>query len=230
MCYRQQDRFGFQDRRDNVRGVYRCAPLAMALVLLLSPYTPAVAAHWAESWEAIESAVAGLSGIQADFVQTKELSFLTAPLESRGKLYFSRPDALRWEYLQPMPSVLIMLGQSIHRYQRVEGEWQPDQSARLAGMQVVMQEIGRWLQGDFRSNPDFNATLGPGPEITLMPKDETLQALISKIRLTLAQDAGVIDAVIIEEGTTGRTTIRFEKAQINPVFDERLFSDPERHQ
>jgi hypothetical protein len=63
-----------------------------------------------------------------------------------------------------------------------------------------------------------------------MPKDETLQALISKIRLTLAQDAGVIDAVIIEEGTTGRTTIRFEKAQINPMFDERLFSDPERHQ
>ena len=201
----------------------------MGFVLLLWSYRPATAGHWAESWEAIESAVAGLSGIQAEFVQTKELSFLAAPLESRGNLYFSRPDALRWEYIQPVPSVLIMQGQNIDRYQRIEGVWQPDQSARLAGMQVVMQEIGRWLQGDFRANPDFNATLGPGPEITLVPKDEALQALITKIRLILARQAGVIDAVVIEEGAAGRTTIRFENVRINPMLDKRLFSDPERH-
>jgi len=208
--------------------VLRPVLIHVVTMLLLSGFPrPASAGHWADSWASIEAAVAGIETIQANFVQTKELSFLVAPLTSQGRFYFQQPDALRWEYLRPVPSVLTMQGQTVRRHQWADGKWQPDQGARLAGMQVVMKEIGRWLQGDFRSNPDFHATLGPGPEITLEPTNETLQRMLSKIKLNLSDQPGVIDAVIIAEDDAGRTTIRFDNATLNETLNPLLFSDPE---
>lgn len=200
--------------------------LVSLLLVMTGSFTMPADAHWADSWETIEAAVSTLNGIQADFNQNKELNFLAAPLVSTGRLSFRKPDALRWQYLQPIPSVLLMQGQDVQRFQWVEGRWEPDQSARLAGMQVVMQEIGRWLQGDFRSNPDFEATLGPGPEIVLVPTNETLKTMLSEIRLTLARAPGIIDAVTIQEGEAGRTVIRFTNPKVNPEFTADLFRHP----
>ena len=211
--------------------ILRSTPVHVVIVMLLLCFPgSASAGHWTDSWASIEVAVAGIETIQADFVQTKELSFLVASLRSEGRFYFRQPDALRWEYLRPVRSVLTMQGQTVRRHQWSEGKWQPDQGAQLAGMQVVMKEIGRWLQGDFRSNPDFHATLGPGPEITLEPANEVLQRMLSKIRLSLSDQPGVINTVTIEEGDAGRTTIGFDKVTLNAALNARLFSDPESPQ
>lgn len=49
----------------------------------------------------IENRLFSLQSLQADFEQAYYPAYASTPLRERGRLYFQKPDRMRWEYLEP---------------------------------------------------------------------------------------------------------------------------------
>jgi len=182
---------------------------------------------WGQSWEEIRSGAGEIQSVQTDFIQEKHMKILAAPLISRGKLWFRMPDALRWEYTDPIHSALILYKGRSRRYIQNNTGWVQEDTAGLQAMQVVLGEITNWLNGDFDSNPDFTATLAPERKIILTPKSQGLGRIIEKIVLHLSETPGIIEAVTIHEGPASHTRLTFQRPILNQPIDNAVFQEVE---
>jgi outer membrane lipoprotein-sorting protein len=180
---------------------------------------------WADSWENIRSATNRVDSISADFVQEKHLPILAKPLISEGHLFYRRPDALRWEYISPVKSILLMHDGDVRRFVESDRGLVEDASVRLQAMQFVMPEISGWLGGQFQNNPMFDASLEGVNKILLIPKDPGMARFIQRIELLMSDRPGVIDEVLIFESDDAFTRMVFNHTQVNPALDDRLFQE-----
>lgn len=155
------------------------------------------------------------------------MKILAKPLISRGKFRFRMPGALRWEYTEPIRSVLLLYNGRSQRYIQDETGWVKEETAGLQAMQVVLGEITHWLNGDFEANPDFTATLSPERKIILTPKSEGLGRIIEKIVLDLSAPPGIIEAVSIHEGPESFTRLTFQTPILNGPIDDAVFQKVE---
>lgn len=58
--------------------------------------------------EKVNKASAAMKTLECDFVQTKHLKILNENMVSKGKMYYSQPDKLRWEYTSPYTYTFIL--------------------------------------------------------------------------------------------------------------------------
>jgi outer membrane lipoprotein-sorting protein len=188
----------------------------------------AVMLGWADKWEDIERESAKIQSVAAHFSQEKHMQILTKPLVSKGRFYFQSPDLVRWEYMSPVRSVLLMRKGDIKRYTMGSRGFVEDSGGSLESMQIVLQEISRWSRGQFTGNDHFSATMkgGKKPRITLTPKEKGLSTMISRIVITLSPDKpGVIKSVKIVESEGNFTLFQFTDVQINGKISETLFRE-----
>ncbi|EIM63489.1 outer membrane lipoprotein carrier protein LolA [Desulfobacter postgatei] len=176
----------------------------------------------------IQEAAGTIRSISADFIQEKHMKILVKPLVSKGSIRFQSPDALRFEYREPIKNVLIMQGKSVSRYIQKENTFIRDNASAMGAMTVVMDEISQWLKGDFNTKV-FDATIEEAPEpgrIILVPKEKAISSFIQEIVLVLSEQPGVFKEVIIRENQDSYTRLRFEKATLNEDINPDVFAAP----
>ena len=189
-------------------------------VFLLTVY---MCIGWADSWEELKSAAGTVTSVKAEFVQEKHMKILARPLVSEGVLLFQGPDSLRWEYTQPIQSILLLHNGKTRRFVQKGGNLIEDASASLQSMQVVVQEITQWLNGRFDDNPAFAARLEPGRKIVMTPREESFARLIQRIEVLLSDRPAVIKSVMIFESVDSFTKLEFIDVILNQKLDDDLF-------
>jgi outer membrane lipoprotein-sorting protein len=192
-------------------GWFTC--LLACLILLLSH----ISADSAEMRERLRS-------VQADFTQETHLKILARPLVSHGTLAFQAPQSLRWEYHDPLHSIMFMHDGKMEKIIERDGHFQQDNGAGVGSMQVILPEISNWLDGRFTENPIFTTTRVDERTIMLTPKDQGLQKVISAIELHLGEQDGVMDSVTIFEGPDASTRLNFKNIILNREIPESTFS------
>jgi len=183
---------------------------------------------WADTWEDIKKGAGNISSVQADFIQEKHMKILSKPLISKGTFCYQAPESLRWVYLSPIQSILLMHKGKTKRFIKTDENYVEDSGANLQAMQIVLQEITQWLNGRFDSNPEFEASLESGhdgPKIVLMPRKKAFASIIQKIELILADQPGVIDTVMIYENQDSYTKLVFQNSLLNKIIDESRFKE-----
>lgn len=190
-----------------------CLALASALLCL----------GWADSWEGLRGAAVTVTSVQAAFVQEKHLPILARPLVSRGVFSYRKPGSLRWEYREPLQSVLLMHEGRTRRFVAGPSGWSEESGRGLEAMQVVMEEISGWLAGRFTDNPLFEARVLPGRRVVLVPREEGMQRLIQRIELVLDDRPGVLRSVTISESDSAFTRMSFSNVVLNAPVDEAVF-------
>ena len=191
-------------------------------VFLLTVY---ICIGWADSWEELSSAAGTVTSVKAEFVQEKHMKILARPLVSEGILLFQGPDSLRWQYTQPIQSILLLHNGKTRRFVQKDGNLIEDASASLQSMQVVVQEITQWLNGRFDDNPAFAARLEPGRKIVMTPREESFARLIQRIEIILSDRPAVITSVMIFENADSYTKLNFKDVILNQKLDDRLFRE-----
>ena len=180
-------------------------------------------AGWADTMEEIGDQAAGIRAVKARFVQEKHLEMLDNPLISKGELYFRAPDSLRWEYTDPVKTILLMNRDRIRQYAMGEDGMQARQGRDLEAMRVFLEQVGQWLRGGFDKNTAFAAELKKGQRVVLTPVDKNISAVIEKIELRLTDTPGVIESAFIYEDETSYTRIVFHDTRINPKIADSVF-------
>ena len=204
---------GFGQQEFTMRAVL----LALVLVLL----APVFAAQAAPAPPKI-----ALQSVQANFFQEKHLKILAQPVTARGVFAFQAPRSLRWEYLYPVHTLLLVHNSDIQKLVEQDGELVADRGMSLDSMRLVLEEITNWLAGRFTDNPSFAASFPKPGTIVLTPKDQGLATVISRIDLHLAKGGPLLESVVIHEGPDAFTRLTFSDAELNRKLDASLFTKP----
>lgn len=169
--------------------------------------------------EGLMEGFAASHGVRAKFVEEKHLSLLVEPLQSEGAIYFMPPHRLAREIVRPVPSALIVNGNSLAT--RTPGEIN---HVDLAASDVARHFVESFIvlfSGDLdelqrRYEVVFEAT-GRRWRMELVPRQSVVRHLIAQIRL-LGEGLALREMEIIE--TQGdRTTTRFAAIDSDHRFD-----------
>ncbi len=181
----------------------------------------------AQDLNSLKEASRNIKSVKAEFSQKRSLPILTKPLVSEGKLFYSVPDSLRWEYISPMRSVMLRKGNKIQIYNFSDGVWKPEMAQAVESRRMVLTEISHWFQGRFDESKAFKQSYSPGPpERVILVSKEGIEKFISRIEIVLSTKPGVIDRVEIEEPGGSRTSIVFKNVEINSSIPPDIFEKP----
>lgn len=181
---------------------------------------------WADTLNDLRNSAARVTSVQGEFTQYRHMEILSKPLVSGGVIFFQTPDSLRWEYRYPIVSILLTHNGATKRFVQRDGKLVEDASASLPFMQMVVQQITEWMKGRFDENPAFAVISEPGRKIALVPKKQSLAALIQRIEIVLSKRLGIIKSVTISEGKDSFTRLEFHHVVLNQPIKESLFQQP----
>lgn len=196
--------------------------MVLLILLMLLP-----ASVRADNFERLRRDSSRISTMSADFVQKKFMKILSKPLVSEGKFYYTAPDSIRWEYRQPIKSVVISDKGNTKRFIASGGKMVEDKTGGAQAMKIVLDEVAGWMSGKFTSNPSFTATLkeGSNTQITLTPVGKSMTGMIEKIEITVTRKDASVKSVRIVENATAETRIDFQHVVINQEIQPSVFQD-----
>jgi len=178
-----------------------------------------------EATEAVPSPVR-VTSVQADFTQEKQLPILARPIFSRGRFVFQAPDSLRWEYFSPVRTVLLMSDGHIRKFVKHGEKFEEEQGMGVDSMQIVLQEITGWLDGEITDTPTFRVQEKNDDLVILTPKHEALAKIISSIELKLLGHSGLMESVTLNEGEKSLTRMVFSNGKLNEKIPAIIFTNP----
>jgi hypothetical protein len=143
----------------------------------------------------LEARVARLrakGAIEREFVETKQLALLTAPLESRGHMAFAPPDRLDWEIVAPEPSVLRVEGGQVELSKPGAKPRRLDLNAQ-PGARGLVDAVRLLLAGDLPAlRRGYDLELVEEREawrLSLTPRAEAQRRVVARIELAGRGDA-----------------------------------------
>ncbi len=171
----------------------------------------------------IENQAAAIKSLTANFTQIRNLSLFSTPITFSGRLAVERPDRLRWEFLQPLPSVLIFNKKTGQRCSPgsdpVKFNLHNDPIMRM-----VAEQLWTWLKGDYGAlEKDYSIEYLGNSTLRLSPKIESTANVISAITITFEKINRQVKKVIINEPEGDKTVITFSEYRLNDTLSPSLF-------
>lgn len=172
------------------------------------------------------AASSSLASMQCDFVQTKKMRLLKNDMQSRGKMFYIKPNKLRWQYNTPYRYIFILNGNEVHI--------KSDNNAQTVDIQrnkmfrqlsnVILQSI---TGGHLSNSTDFTVEILKDNGVylaKLTPKKKELQKLYTSIEVTFSNDLTMVKSVRMVEKTGDITTVELQNVKVNTQISETLFT------
>lgn len=176
----------------------------------------------------INQTSASIETMAADFTQTKNLSLLNDKMVSEGKIYYKRPDKLRWEYTSPYDYLFIFNGTKVYVGNKSRKDVIDTSSNKI--FKEVARIMMSTVTGTALSNTtDFTITVDDSGnlwKVTLVPKKKELRNMFSKVVLSFNKANYQVSEIDIFEKNNDRTNIKFRNLKVNKQVDASLFNIP----
>ncbi len=167
------------------------------------------------------------STLKARFLQERRLALFDDVLKMEGYFYYQKPGRIRWEFIDPYASIMLLLEDGrTERFEIVGGR---AVKARTDNRQVsgeVLTQISLWLKGDFEhAMRDFDVEMHRGAKVRLIlrPRSESLAALLSKIEFEIDSRSYLVQAISLWEGENDVTVIHFLDLAVDAPLPDDLF-------
>lgn len=184
----------------------------------------AAAAAVSSFLQRIEAAAAETDSFSCDFIQEKHLAMFEKPVMFNGTLAIVRPDKLRWEFKEPLPSALILNGE---KGLRCDGE-APPQTFTLGTdpiMKVVAEQLWSWLGGNYtRLEETYAMEITEETTLKLTPKEKMIADFIADIAISFDRTTLRPTTVEIKEASGDTTMLRFSGYRLNIRPEKDFFS------
>jgi len=172
--------------------------------------------------------VTGLLSLQADFTMTTESPLLKDALVSTGRIYLTKPDAVRWEFDSPERMRFVIAQGEYTGYfpeqkraeKRNVERWR-EQLFRFLGLGQASAELSKFYE--ITLSAEANQT--PGRIcLELDPKKQRVKKRMDAVRFWI--DASTYMPVRIEylSKKGGRRVISFREMEVNPQLAADLYS------
>jgi outer membrane lipoprotein-sorting protein len=200
-----------------------CLGLSFVMFFLLQRTSFAAEEQLSEFFQEIQNASAKVQSFSCKFVQEKRMALFSEPVIFHGKLTVIRPDRLRWEFTDPVPSALIFNGKSGMRCNDKAPPSQFDlQSDPI--MRTVAEQLWLWLGGDYSKLQEKYEMSTKETALIITPKDKKAAEYIGSITITFNRESKQPDSVVITESGGDRTEMIFNSYVLNGPIAEDNFN------
>ncbi len=189
----------------------------------LAPAFSFAAQETDDFFQEIQAASAKVQSFSSEFIQERRLALFTEPVIFHGKLTVVRPDRLRWEFTDPVPSALIFNGKVGMRC----NDKAPPALFDLGSdpiMRTVAEQLWLWLGGDYSRLTDKYTMVSEGTSLIITPKEQATAEHIGAITITFTKTDMQPEKVMIVEPGGDSTTISFHSYALNGNVPEKLFA------
>ncbi len=175
--------------------------------------------------EDIEKKFLQIKTMQTLFWQEKNIALFAKPVISKGFCIFKSPSKLRFEFIHPFKSSLIVDKNKIYKYEFYNENWQKIDSGNKEILLGVMNNIIDWMQGRFKDSEvyDISAYKGKKLIIVLLPKNKEFKKFIKSFELEINKDLNGLSQIIINEAQNNFTKIVFHDSHINKQISNLVF-------
>jgi len=193
--------------------------------LALAPCLAGAADNDQQTFARLQAEAALVETLESDFVQEKHLSIFNDVLVSKGHFLYRRPDALRWEILEPVKTGFVLNGESGRRWHERSGDQESFTIARDPVMNVVARELLSWTRVDldelaqrYTIRVESDAPI----RLHLTPLSDTA-GFLEYLLIEFAPQAGYVRQVEVHEPGGDFTRIRFTDTRLNPPLSKERF-------
>lgn len=172
----------------------------------------------------METASKDLNTLSGEFSQRNHLKLFKQELRSKGRFYFQRPRRIRWEYLDPDPSTLILDGNQATL--RTPGAApQNFDLEKDATMRAVFDQLVTWLgpgslmqaKGDYDIVADKSTLI-----LTPKPASPVAKAF-TRIELRLDPKTLLMHSILLTEKNGDEKEITFTRVNRNAALPKDAF-------
>jgi len=196
-----------------------CFALASAMAVPLSGGAEGLLAQVAANLDAVPV-------VRAEFAQSRELAALKRPLQTMGRMTYSRQHGVIWQIEQPYRMTYVLGKDSILEV-AVDGSQRRRSFRETPGLAQVSRIFGSILRADSRAlDQYFEAQPSGKPtrwQARLTPRQPEVRQALAAV---LVRGGHFIEAIEIEEAGGDATRIEFRNSRGSDVLTEseaRLF-------
>lgn len=163
--------------------------------------------------------------LQCDFVQTKHLKMLNDKMVSRGKMYYSQSNRLRWEYVTPYTYTFILNNDKVLLKNKKRSDVidvRQNKVFREIARMMMNSVVGDCLN-DSKSFKNSISDRGGEWIATLVPLRKEMKQLFQTIFLHFNKKQGVVTSVEMVEKNGDRTIIELKNIKKNETIANNIF-------
>ena len=206
--------------------------LLSCLLVFLSPclsmmgQTKLTAEQQKQIVEKIDKASSAMKTMQCDFTQTKRMKMLSKDMQSKGVMYFKRPDKLRWQYTSPYDYTFIMNGDKV-QIKSMKSTKNIDVQQNKMFRQITNIILSSITGGTLRTSADFTVELWQQDKsyfVKLYPKKKELKQLYQYLEIWFDPALTKVSTVKMMEKTGDMTIVNLLNTKYGVTINEKLFA------
>lgn len=171
--------------------------------------------------ERIVARCSTMKSMSCDFRQVKTVPLMDAPQESKGRMLYRQPSALKWAYTEPFVNSFTIDGDNI-RIDNGEGETEVSgEAARMfKGMAGIM--LGCMTGESLRDKRLFQTSVmeqyGEWVAV-LVPQRREIKRVFTQIEMVFDPATSLLKRLTMTEQSGGSTEITVSNVSINGDYD-----------
>lgn len=172
----------------------------------------------------VQAAADQVTSFSSDFTQERHLALFAKPVIFHGRLTIVRPDKLRWEFTDPVPSILVFNGGNGLRC----SDQSPPVHFELASdpvMKTVAEQLWLWLGGDYsKIGKRYLMEMKGVSGLIITPKEKSIGEYIAAVHIDFNSETKQPAQVDIIEPGGDFTRIIFHSYTLNSELPDSLFT------
>jgi len=176
--------------------------------------------------EKFDAAQSGIRTLMADFTESKQVALLREPVISKGKFFYTNPNDVLWEYLDPTPRIFLIRREELLAYYPIEKRAEQLGIKRYHSRLLKVLGIGQVskdLMKYYEVSLDPSSSAAGNYELVLSPRKRIVKKRISEVRIWVDEKTFLPVQMRYEEDDGDLTTISFKDIQLNKTIDEAIY-------
>lgn len=193
----------------------------------LTPPTAADEADIMAMLTRLETRMAEVHSVHAEFVQRKNLAVFDEVLVIRGHIYLKKPGRLAWHVTEPMRYALVITDDTVLNWFEDANEVQKVSLSANPIFKTVIKQMRQWFSGTYTTLVSEYGIeiLDRGPiRLKFIPLNNTLAAdIIDSVIVAFEQDERYIRRITILEKSGDSSDLMFVNTQLNAPLDDAVW-------
>ncbi len=171
----------------------------------------------------LERSLRSIQTLEAAFEHIYYSAVVSTPLEEKGKVYFQKPDLMRWEYLEPENNIYLYKGDKYQWYfvednQLMRGSLSDEgQESEILYILTGKKNLLDYYFVEWNPSPSGNLSQN---QIKLTPKQEDDE---SHLLLEIDEKNWLIQTIIFIDWEGNKTEFRFSQQKVNVPLPKNVF-------